>query len=636
MRAILVAARAPSVALALFLPLSLVAAEFKLPDADATPAELVNAALRSELDGPSEARKTLLDRALELDPDYAPARWHSGYVRWDDKWLTLDEVAGRAADDKQLAEYRKRRDVLVDRADDHRELARWCKKNGLVDEARVHWAKVLEFDPADVDALSALGLQLYEGQLLTKQQIVEAKRLAGERLQAMKRWQPQMVKWRKAIENLKGHDYDYALHEMRKLDDAEALPALEALFAENVAGPKADALNLALIETAGRIASPEATQVLLRRAIQPDSETVRAAACDQLKKRPMYAYVPQLIAAIPPKIESKCEITLLPNGMVVREHDVIVQGRNGELSINYESSILPADATAVFAVAGAAARESRDAGYLENVIRGEQARTRQLRERIETTLIRAAGFPEETDEEGWERNYNVHLETSQPSLSAERKYLSRSFARFESYFALPQVMVEEPDYPKPTAEQIAAQEKAEADWLKWFVQVRGTPNDPRLQRSHVCFPAGTVVLTKSGLVAIESIRAGDSVIAQNVATGEIKSSSVQRTTLRPAAPLVKLTLGSQTISATRGHPFWVNGQGWTIAKHLKVGQSLHGIDGATRIDAIEEAPPREVYNLVVGDDGTYFVGEQPVLVHDNTPLTETTAVVPGLTSEVIQ
>jgi hypothetical protein len=129
---------------------------------------------------------------------------------------------------------------------------------------------------------------------------------------------------------------------------------------------------------------------------------------------------------------------------------------------------------------------------------------------------------------------------------------------------------------------------------------------------------------------IESLQPGDRVICEDAKTGELVARPIQATTLRPAAPLVKLTLGSQTLSATRGHPFWVNGQGWTMAKHLKVGQILHGVDGAVRIDAIEEAPAREAYNLVVGDVGTYFVGETPVLVHDNTPITETNTLVPGL------
>ena len=85
------------------------AAELKAPDSSATPAELVTVALQTELDGPSEQRKLLLHRALKLDSDYAPARWQSGYLRWDDQWLTLDELAARVKDDPQLAAYRQRR-----------------------------------------------------------------------------------------------------------------------------------------------------------------------------------------------------------------------------------------------------------------------------------------------------------------------------------------------------------------------------------------------------------------------------------------------------------------------------------------------------------------------------------------------
>jgi hypothetical protein len=164
-----------------YVPASARAAEFKLPEIDATPAELVSAALRSELDGSSEVRKTLLDRALKLDSEYAPARWQSGFVRYDGEWLTLEEIGTRAAGDKRLAEYRQRRDALIDRAEDHRELAHWCKKNQLTDEGRIHWAKVLEFDPADAEAISALGLLPYEGQLLTRGQIDELKQQAGKR-----------------------------------------------------------------------------------------------------------------------------------------------------------------------------------------------------------------------------------------------------------------------------------------------------------------------------------------------------------------------------------------------------------------------------------------------------------------------
>ena len=86
------------------------------------------------LAGPSDLRATQLAAALARDPNFAPARWQSGYVKHDGKWKTLDEIAASVATDKQLAAYHKKREGLIDTADNHRELARWCHKNKLMDE----------------------------------------------------------------------------------------------------------------------------------------------------------------------------------------------------------------------------------------------------------------------------------------------------------------------------------------------------------------------------------------------------------------------------------------------------------------------------------------------------------------------
>ena len=145
-----------------------------------------------------------------------------------------------------------------------------------------------------------------------------------------------------------------------------------------------------------------------------------------------------------------------------------------------------------------------------------------------------------------------------------------------------------------------------------------------------CFVEGTPVMTSTGARPIEQIKPGDEVLSQAVDSGELAYHPVQTVTLRPASALVKITLGSQSLLATRGHPFWVDGQGWTMAKQLKAGQVLHSLDGAVVIDSLEEAPAQEAYNLVVADGSTYFVGERPVLVHDNKPLVTTMALVPGL------
>ncbi len=126
----------------------------KIIAAEGSPAGLVKEALRSELDGPSEVRKARLDEALRVDSEFAPARWQSGFVHWQDAWLSVDEVTARTAQDKKLAAYRKMRDDLIETADNQRALALWCRNHKLADEERMHWTKVFEFDQDDAEAAS--------------------------------------------------------------------------------------------------------------------------------------------------------------------------------------------------------------------------------------------------------------------------------------------------------------------------------------------------------------------------------------------------------------------------------------------------------------------------------------------------
>jgi hypothetical protein len=109
--------------------------------------------------------------------------------------------------------------------------------------------------------------------------------------------------------------------------------------------------------------------------------------------------------------------------------------------------------------------------------------------------------------------------------------------------------------------------------------------------------------------------------------------------LRSPGPRMKVGVGQETITATPSHPFWVDGKGWQLTKQLEVGMNLHAISGGTPVESLEnvEADPSKAgysYNLIVADFNSYFVGEQGILVHDNTPRQPTSALVPGLSAEV--
>ena len=105
------------------------------------------------------------------------------------------------------------------------------------------------------------------------------------------------------------------------------------------------------------------------------------------------------------------------------------------------------------------------------------------------------------------------------------------------------------------------------------------------------------------------------------------------TTVRPAAPLMKIDLGLDAgrgvIRTSGGHLFWQSGQGWAKARDLKAGAALHTAQGIVNVRQADRVESEPTYNLVVADFHSYFVGENLVLSHDNTIREQTDAVVPG-------
>jgi hypothetical protein len=145
-----------------------------------------------------------------------------------------------------------------------------------------------------------------------------------------------------------------------------------------------------------------------------------------------------------------------------------------------------------------------------------------------------------------------------------------------------------------------------------------------------CLAAGTVVWTNRGPVPVESVQVGDLALSKHPETGELAYKPVLRTTVRPAESLLDVTVGGESFTCTRGHTFWVSGHGWMKIRDVEPGMWFHGATKPAELEACEEAADEPVYNLVVADVHTYFVGREMILSHDPTFAEPTDTLVPGL------
>ena len=51
-------------------------------------------------------RDRLIEQALQADPDFAPARWLAGQIRYAGQWMTVDAALKKGADDRLVQQYR--------------------------------------------------------------------------------------------------------------------------------------------------------------------------------------------------------------------------------------------------------------------------------------------------------------------------------------------------------------------------------------------------------------------------------------------------------------------------------------------------------------------------------------------------
>ncbi len=578
----------------------------------------VKEALRLELAGQNAARNDLLRAVLDEDPECAAAHWHSGEIRFDRDWLTAEEFARRAGSDARLAEYRRVRSGCAATAAAQAELARWCRQRGLTQEGRAHWMAVLAMEPGHREARRELGIRAAKpapGAGEAEREYQDAKRKSAAE------WKTRLTRWRTALaggDSAAADPYRRMVREIAEPYEFEALVA-QMPSGRAVAPNDAEAwrnLSVDIVRSLDDNTSELAVLAAVCIAVDSPWPEVRSQSVELFRRRPLQYSVPPLLAMMPFPIEARYSLVAIPDFVSVARsyyqagplYDREISHLATQAGIYRKSSRVPeVRSRSIFNAASVPIMVRRNSAFAASAAAGIAEERRQIEhynasvkarnENVGDMLARSTGAALPANPERWWKWWQEYLyeyyELEPPASTDEKE---KPVYRYTDYISRASVVL---------------------------------PS---------CFAPGTPVWTLDGPMPIEKIKIGERVLAQDPATGELAYKPVLAITTRNPSPMVAVGLGTETIIATRGHPFWVVGRGWRMSKQLEPGQSLHQLTGAIPIDSVEAREAAQAwydfsYNLVVEGFHTYFVGESRVLVHDNwLTWLQNKNVLPGLAS----
>jgi hypothetical protein len=621
-----------------------------------------------------EARESISDRAELLKPaleqvaKYEPAMWLSGFVfdTRQKEWLRYDEVPAEVKGDKNLSNYLSSRSKYPETVDGQMELARWCMKRNLTDQARAHLTRVLEVNQDHPEARRLLGQRLVAGNWLGEKEIAQAEEQVQKQLAAYNIWKSKLEKISTNLDSGKRQS-DAAKAELMAISDPDAAVAIEVILCAD-GGDKA----LLGIEALKNLHGRESAASLSRLAMFGPWEQIGRAAARALGSQNMHDYMPQLLSLMQSPVQSRMEIyESFADGTMLYRHAFYREGQDQkELAVldapyrhmftNRPNAVVRSPVNTQDKPRADRAAQATDMAKRQMAMERFQADAMQKAAIRETALARynmtvdamntricgilseaiaqspldsrskdssdstALSAGQAKTPQQWSQWWNDYNEIYVPETPVQTAYFSEKTKTALSQPTLPAYV--SPALPR---QRPATTTTTSSPRLTGPLVSRASFRSNRLE----CLAGDTNVWTETGPVNIKDVSVGDRVLARDVETGCLALKPVLRKTIRAkenTGELVSIVADGKTISASGGHVFWVAGDGWLMARDLKAGMRLHTLKGTANIDTLGTSETQETYNLIVADFHTFFAGDQMSLTHDNTIRQPTNMVVPGL------
>ncbi len=550
-------------------------------------------------------RRSILQAAAHPATASNATWWQSGFVKTGDGWQDAGKSPANS-DSALLNEYRAQRDATPKTLEGHLQLANWCQSQKLSDQERAHLSEALLLSVPGVDRTPIyrrMGYRQIGPDWVSPAELTDLQEKYRQTEERLREWRPKLER---IVRNWGGNarQRKAGLDELRGIESAAAVPAL--LTASSVD----ESLAMVICDQLNTIDSYEASQALSMIAVQSEWASVRQTAAKSLKGRRITDFAPMLLTQMRSPFSTLNENpTAAEPRLFFREEAnryyavdlrlVPVIGRVAILGPTLRNSKTRSDDQYTQLENQLASRRNSVDGarYVADVDHELQQRVDEANDRTEEFNKRAAA---------------VLAEVSGQEPCNNARYWWTWWHLYTG--------------TQPPPKQCQVDHR--------LTPVATLPNVTRAVMSavaHSCLVAGTPICTDRGFVAVDKIQVGDRVLAKDIDTGEIEYKPVVHTTVRRPVRVKKFVVGGEPIVASAEHHFWISGSGWSKTRDLKPGQPAHTATGMSRVESVEDEPePAPVFNLIVADFHTYFIGPVMVLSHDVTQPVPTNIKVPGL------